>query len=81
MTPYAPCPNCQGTNSKQVGFTWWGGVIGPKLLNHVKCQACGTAYNGKSGKSNTNGIIIYSLVAFFIVLGLMLVFAVMAAMR
>lgn len=81
MTPYAPCPNCQGMNSKQVGFTWWGGVLGPKLLHHVKCQTCGTAYNGKSGKSNTNGIIIYSLFAFFIVLGLMLIVAVMAAMR
>jgi hypothetical protein len=45
-----------------VGFTWWGGIIGPKLLNHVKCQRCGTGYNGKSGKSNTTGIVIYSVV-------------------
>jgi hypothetical protein len=60
VTPYdAPCPNCKGTNSQQVGFTWWGGVIGPKLLNHVKCQGCGTAYNSKTGKSNSTGIAIY----------------------
>lgn len=65
MTPdslYAPCPKCSGTQSTEVGFTWWGGVLGPKLLNHVKCQRCGTAYNGKSGKSNTTGIAIYSAV-------------------
>jgi hypothetical protein len=28
---------------------------------------CGNAYNGKSGKSNTQGIVIYSLVALGIV--------------
>lgn len=61
-SPYAPCPNCTGTDSKEVGFTWWGGIIGPKLLHHVKCQRCGTAYNGRSGKSNTTGIVIYSVV-------------------
>jgi len=41
-------------------------MLGPKLLTHVKCQQCGTAYNGKSGKSNTNGIILYFVVIFVV---------------
>jgi hypothetical protein len=59
MTAYAPCPKCRGSNAAPVKFTWWGGVLGPKLLKHVKCSACGHAYNGKTGKDNTTGILIY----------------------
>ena len=65
-TQYAPCPNCGQTNATPVSYTWWGGVIGPKMLTHVKCQNCNTQYNGKTGKSNTQGIIIYSVVLFFL---------------
>ncbi|MEZ5308462.1 MAG: hypothetical protein R2684_15060 [Pyrinomonadaceae bacterium] len=49
-------------------FTWWGGLLGPKLLTHVKCPGCGTQYNGKSGKDNTMGIVIYSI-AMLIIFG------------
>jgi hypothetical protein len=67
----APCPSCGQSNASKVGFTWWGGAIGPAMLNHVKCLACGTEYNAKSGQSNTMGIIIYSVViiAVFLALG------------
>jgi hypothetical protein len=53
-----------------MSFTWWGGVIGPKVLTHVKCPQCGHAYNGKTGRDNTNGIIIYSVVVGIIAFGL-----------
>ena len=43
-------------------FTWWGGALGPKLLTHVKCNACGNRYNGKTGQDNTTKIVVYSLV-------------------
>ncbi len=33
------------------------------MLTHVKCQACGNKYNGKTGGDNTAGILIYTLVA------------------
>lgn len=59
--PYAPCPNCGQSNAKQVNFTWWGGALGPRLFTHVKCQNCNTEYNGKTGKSNQQSIIIYFL--------------------
>jgi transposase-like protein len=65
-TPYAPCPNCGQSNAKKVGFTWWGGALGPRMFTHVKCQNCGAEYNGKTGKSNQQNIIIYTLVGFVI---------------
>jgi ribosomal protein L37E len=75
---HATCPRCGGTSAKAIRFTWWGGVLGPKLLHHVKCEACGTAFNGKTGNSNGAGIAIYfaviALLAFLImaVLGIVL---------
>lgn len=56
---FAPCPQCGSRNASKVNYTWWGGFIGPRLLSHVQCTSCGTAYNGKSGKSNTTAIIGY----------------------
>ncbi|HZS44213.1 MAG TPA: hypothetical protein VFC63_03870 [Blastocatellia bacterium] len=73
MATYAPCPQCQNANANPVKFTWWGGMLGPKLLSHVKCTQCGTAYNGKSGKSNTTGILIYFGVAFVVAFIIMIV--------
>lgn len=70
MAEYAPCPSCASTQATAAGFTWWGGVLGPKLLSHVTCNRCGAGYNGKTGQSNTTGIIIYSAVVFAIVLAL-----------
>lgn len=52
-----------------MSFTWWGGVIGPRVLTHVKCPQCGHTYNGKSGGDNTTGIVIYSGVVAVIMFG------------
>ncbi|MDT5063473.1 MAG: hypothetical protein QOH63_3932 [Acidobacteriota bacterium] len=52
-------------------------MIGPRMLSHVKCRSCGTAYNGKTGQSNTTGIVIYSVVLF--VIGLVIVLVVTLA--
>lgn len=54
-------------------FTWWGGLLGPKLLTHVKCRACGKQYNGKTGKDNTTNIVIYFIVVGAVCLGLVVV--------
>jgi ribosomal protein S27E len=57
---YADCPECSNRgDATSVGFTWWGGIVGPALLSHVRCNRCGTCYNGKSGKSNSTAIAIY----------------------
>jgi hypothetical protein len=60
---FAPCPSCGNTFATPVSYTWWGGIIGPKLLSHVTCLRCSTAYNGKSGKSNNTAITVYVLVS------------------
>jgi hypothetical protein len=64
---FAPCPKCGQSNAKKVAFTWWGGAVGPRMFNHVKCQNCNTEYNGKTGKSNQQNIILYFLASFVIV--------------
>lgn len=73
MTSYAPCPKCNQAGADQLRFTWWGGLLGPKILTHVKCRACGHKFNGKTGKDNTTGIIIYSVIVGVLVLGLVFV--------
>ena len=48
--------------------------MGPKILTHVKCTACGNKYNGKSGKDNTTVIVIYTVVVgilCFVLVGVM----------
>jgi len=47
------------------------------MLSHVKCRWCGMQYNGKTGQSNTTGIIIYSVIVFVIVfaIGLAIILA------
>jgi hypothetical protein len=71
------CPNCANREATAVSFTWWGGLLGPRLLNHVRCDQCGTEYNGRTGQPNTTGIIIYAVVVG--VLALAITFAVIMA--
>jgi uncharacterized protein (DUF983 family) len=73
MNQYAPCPNCRQSAAEKLSFTWWGGLIGPRILTHVKCASCGTKYNGKTGKDNTTGIVIYCAIVGIVCLGLMVV--------
>lgn len=80
MTQYVTCPKCGGA-SERLKFTWWGGVLGPRILSHVKCSSCGHKYNGKSGKDNTTGIIIYSAIVAIVVFGfVMVLFAAVAVL-
>src|SRR5262249_25800584 len=60
---YAICYNCGADDASKVGWTLWGGIIGPAMLTHVKCGRCGTTYNGNTGKSNNTVILIYLLVS------------------
>ncbi|HEX8844963.1 MAG TPA: hypothetical protein VF791_09985 [Pyrinomonadaceae bacterium] len=71
---YAPCPTCRRPDAEKVKFTWWGGLIGPRLFSHVKCRGCGTTYNGKSGKSNTTAITLYLVIPFVIALVIVVIF-------
>jgi hypothetical protein len=59
----AACPKCQGPAVAKVKFTWWGGALGPKLFNVVRCGGCNRQYNGKTGASLTTTIIVYQVIA------------------
>lgn len=74
---YAPCPQCRASMASPVSYTWWGGFIGPRLMSHVRCGACGSAYNGKSGKPNTTAIAVY----FVVVLALAIMVGIFANSR
>ncbi len=65
-TQYKPCPKCGSTDVSKVKYTWWGGALGPSMFTHVKCNNCGTQFNGKTGQSNQNNIILYFLATFVI---------------
>lgn len=56
---FAPCFACGNTYARRVGFTWWGGALGPRMFTHVRCARCGQAYNGKTGHSNNTAIAVY----------------------
>jgi hypothetical protein len=88
--PYAPphapippgamlpaCPRCRSGNVHQPSFTWWGGVLGPKLFKHTVCRQCGFGYNANTGKSNSTVIGIY--VGVGLVLGVVVAIAIVAA--
>ena len=68
MSLYEGCPKCQSKQATPVRFSWWGGIIGPKVLSHVKCDQCKTKYNGKTGRSNAVAIAVYMTVVTVIVL-------------
>lgn len=76
---YAVCYNCGADRASRVGWTFWGGIIGPAILCHVKCARCGTTYNGRSGKSNTTAIVIYLVVNAVIGIGIVVCAGIAAA--
>ncbi len=62
MSNYVPCPNCGSNNLEKLGYTWWGGFIGPKIFHYVRCKECNTKYNGKTGKQNIGLIVLYNII-------------------
>lgn len=68
----APCYKCGCPYASRISFTWWGGLLGPRMFNHVKCVSCFATFNAKTGQSNTTAITIYCLVGFTlaVILGL-----------
>jgi len=59
---FATCPKCQNVYATRIGYTLWGGALGPWMFTHVRCCQCRTAYNGKTGRSNLTNIVLYMTV-------------------
>ena len=76
MSEYVPCSRCASPDPEKQKFTWWGGMLGPRMFSHVKCRMCGLTYNGKTGQSNSTKITVYVIVTtiFFFGLGLLIFF-------
>lgn len=70
MNDFLSCPTCGSYDVRKIFYTWWGGTLGPALLTHVRCQGCGTRYNGKTGRSNTGAIAVFLITAALAVAGL-----------
>jgi hypothetical protein len=64
------CPRCQCPYVKPVSYTWWGGILGPRLFSMVKCQQCKYQFNGKTGLPVTKAIAIYFIVVLVISFGI-----------
>lgn len=73
---WADCPKCGDNEAIRIHWTFWGGMIGPAIINTVRCARCGTSYNGVKGDYNTTRIAIYIGVNF--ILGVMIVGALIA---
>jgi hypothetical protein len=56
------CPQCSSTRTSEVKYTWWGGILGPKMMNLQKCEDCRFHFNRKTNKGVANAIIVYNLV-------------------
>jgi hypothetical protein len=68
------CPRCRSSNVKRPTYTWWGGLLGPKLFNHAVCSGCGFGFNYKTGKGNATAIGIYLGVSMLVALVIVVVF-------
>jgi hypothetical protein len=56
---FAKCPKCGAGSASKVFYNWWGGALGPRLFNVVKCGSCRSQYNGRTGAKLTKVIIAY----------------------
>lgn len=70
ITSDTACPACNSENVKDISWTWWGGLIGPRILKHTKCADCKFTYNRNTKKSNNTPIAIYLAVTTIIAFGI-----------
>jgi hypothetical protein len=57
------CPHCGSHQLKDPTYTFWGGVLGPRLLRHRVCSACGFGFDRETGRDNRGRIVAYVLIS------------------
>ena len=81
MPPYPPsvigyggggraCPGCGSGPLHEPGFTWWGGLVGHKILGVEQCKSCKRWWVKNTAQPGTTRVTVYVVVG--IVLGLAL---------
>lgn len=65
---WKPCPRCQCPHAQRVIWTFWGSFYGPAMFSHVRCDDCGYAYNGKTGRSNATVATIFVIIPLVLIL-------------
>ena len=65
------CPGCGSGPIEEPSFTWWGGLVGHKILNVEQCRACRKWWVKGTQQSGSTRVTIYMVVG--IVLGLVIV--------
>src|SRR5947207_9340852 len=71
------CPGCGGGPLAEPSFTWWGGLVGHKILGVERCESCRKWWVKKTGAPGGTRVLIYSVGG--IVLGIVVVGAIMLA--
>ena len=64
------CPGCGGGPLVEPGFTWWGGLVGHKILGVEKCESCRHWWVKGTGQSGDTRVTIYKVVG--VVLGVVI---------
>ncbi|MFI5385826.1 MAG: hypothetical protein ACHQ50_06865 [Fimbriimonadales bacterium] len=54
--------------TRKIKFSWWGGVVGPGIMNLMKCESCGCQFNGKTGRPALKAIVAYNVVIYLLML-------------
>lgn len=68
-SPQGPqCPSCGSNDAAKVTLTWWGGVVGPRIMNLHKCRDCNCRFNSVTGKPADRAILAYALVGLAVAL-------------
>ena len=78
---WAPCPHCGCPDATRIHWTFWGSWLGPMIINQVRCNECGTNYNGVHGDYNGGRIAIFvvlRIVLTLVILAVIIVAAVIA---
>ena len=70
-----PCPRCRQVGANIRTWSWWGGLIGPKIMKHATCMFCQQDFNYQTGKPITGQTIgLYMLAGVGIPLGILMLF-------
>ena len=67
--PEVRCPRCPAGEVVPLGWSWWGGMLGARVLRYVRCLECGSAWSRIWGRS-VPGMIALVLLGRLLLVGL-----------